>query len=267
MSFREPILNLPRVVTALILSMLAIDLGRRLLSPDTDFEFLLSFAFIPFRFADALGWDPLPALDAAAGDAPRNSLAAAKAALGRYLLEEEGGTAAWSFVTHAFLHGGALHLGINAVWLAAFGSALARRFGAVRFLGFFAATAVAGALAHFAARWSDPIPLIGASGAISGCMAASALFMFQPGAPLDRFGGVAQAYRGPALGLGQALGDRRVLGFLATWVVINVLVGLSGAPMGASGEIAWEAHLGGFLGGLLLFRFFDPPRRFPALQF
>ncbi len=265
MSAREPILNLPRVVTGLILSMLAIDLGRRLLSPDADFELVLSFAFIPFRFASTIGWDPLPALDAAASEAPRDSIMAAKAALGRYLLEEDGG-APWSFVTYAFLHGGALHLGINTVWLAAFGSALARRFGPVRFLGFFAATAAAGALAHFGARWSDPIPLIGASGAISGCMAAAALFMFQPGAPLDRFGGVAQAYRGPALGLAEAMADRRVLGFLATWVAINLIMGLAGVPLGASAEIAWEAHLGGFLGGLILFRFFDPPRRFPALR-
>ncbi len=265
MTAREPMFNLPRVVTALIAIMVAIELLRMTLSPETDFETVLDFAFVPLRVADALGWEPLNALQAAAEADPRNGLAAGKLALGRYLIEEDG-LAPWTFVTHAFLHGGALHLAINSVWLAAFGSALARRFGSVRFLAFFAATAATGALAHFGARWDDPIPLVGASGAISGCMAATAFFMFQPGAPLDRFGGVAQAYRGPALGLGGLFTDRRVVMFLLTWVLVNVAVGLSGASMGAGGEIAWEAHLGGFFGGLLLFGLFDPPRRLPPLR-
>ncbi len=253
---REPMLNLPRVVTALIALMIGIEAVRSFLTPETDFEWTLAFAFVPFRISDALGWDPLPALEAAAVDAPRRGVEAGKFALGLYLAEQDDGIAPWTVVTHAFLHGGWVHVFLNSFWLAAFGSPLARRFGAVRFLAFFAVSAMGGAAAHFVSHWSDPIPLVGASGAISGCMAATAFFMFSRDE--EAFDGFERAaWRRPALDLMQALSDRRVLMFLLSWVAINIVVGLSGATLGASGEIAWEAHLGGFAAGLLLFRFFD----------
>lgn len=57
------------------------------------------------------------------------------------------------------------------------------------------------------------------------------------------------------------LRDRRVIGFVAVWFVINLAFGL-GAPVGAeTGTIAWQAHIGGFLAGLLLFPLFDPVAR------
>ena len=56
----------------------------------------------------------------------------------------------WTFVTYALIHGDWTHLGLNSVWLLAFGTPVARRFGALRFLAFFAVTAAAGAAAHLA---------------------------------------------------------------------------------------------------------------------
>jgi membrane associated rhomboid family serine protease len=252
---REPMLNLPRVVTALIALMIGIEALRGFLTPETDFEWTLAFAFVPFRVSAALGWDPLPVLEAAAADAPRRGVEAGRAALGLFLTERGDGVAPWTFVTHAFLHGGWIHVFLNSFWLAAFGSPLARRFGATRFLAFFAIAASGGAATHFFLHWTDPIPLVGASGAISGCMAAAAFFMFARDADIDGFERV--AWLRPAMDVSEAMKDRRVLMFLLSWIVINVVVGLSGATLGAAGEIAWEAHLGGFAVGLLLFRFFD----------
>ncbi len=74
--------------------------------------------------------------------------------------------------------------------------------------------------------------------------------------------GKRRAFLQPARSLGEMLKDRRAVTFLVAWFVTNLLFGLSSLPLGlASGPIAWEAHIGGFLAGLLLFRWFDPVRR------
>ena len=74
----------------------------------------------------------------------------------------------WTFVTYALLHADWTHLTVNSVWLLAFGSAVAWRFGTARFLGFFAMTAAAGAAAHLVLHIGEPLPLVGASAALSG---------------------------------------------------------------------------------------------------
>lgn len=63
----------------------------------------------------------------------------------------------------------------------------------------------------------------------------------------------------------QALTDRRTLIFVAVWIGLNFLFGLSGLTLsGETVSIAWEAHLGGFVAGLLLFGLFDPMRQSPS---
>ncbi|MBV8841129.1 MAG: rhomboid family intramembrane serine protease, partial [Alphaproteobacteria bacterium] len=151
------------------------------------------------------------------------------------------------------------HLGLNAVWLLAFGTPVARRFGATRFLAFFAVTAAAGALAHLVAYSGERVPMIGASASISGFMAAALRFAFQRGGPL-RFGrDQDDAYRVPALPLLAVLRDGRVVIFLAVWFGLNLLFGLGSIGLDGSDQpIAWQAHIGGFLAGLLAFPLFDP---------
>ena len=100
------------------------------------------------------------------------------------------------------------------------------------------------------------VPLVGASAAISAHMAGVCRFLFVGGAP--RRGG-SEAYRRPAAPLSVVLRNSGVLVFLAVWFGINFLFGIFGADGGlASGAIAWEAHVGGFVIGLLLFTLFDP---------
>lgn len=229
---RPPAINLPPVVVLLTLALVAVHGGRQLLSPAADDWVVLAFAFIPARYGEVAALLP-------------------------------GGWAAcvWSPVTHAFLHADAVHLGVNLIWMASFGGPLARRFGTLRFLFVAAVSAAAGAGVHYLTHPTDEALVIGASGAVSGMMAATARFAFAPGGPLagNRSPG---AYLMPAEPLLAVLGRSRALGFILIWFAVNLLFGLAGGLVpGASGPIAWEAHIGGFLAGLLLFPLFDPVSR------
>jgi membrane associated rhomboid family serine protease len=168
----------------------------------------------------------------------------------------------WTYVSYAFLHGDLTHLIVNLVWLLAFGSPVAWRFGAARFLALFAVTAAAGALVHLATHAGEFAPLIGASAGISGAMAAAVRFAFDARGPLGILRGAGpEAYCVPAAPLMQALRNPAVLAFLVVWFLLNLLFGASNLPSGFIEEsIAWQAHFGGFFAGLLLFPIFDPVR-------
>jgi membrane associated rhomboid family serine protease len=234
----EPVFNVPRVITATLALLIAIHAVRELLlSDEENIEFLLLFAFIPVRY-----------------DATILTMGSMPGGLGAQL---------WTFVTYALIHGDLMHLLVNGVWLLAFGSPIARRFGAVRFIVFFVVTAIAGAAAHLVTHLGDLQPMIGASAAISGCMAAAIRFVFQRGGPLHLLReGDADAYRVPALPLMAALRDRRILVFLIAWFAINALFAFTSAPIiGTDQVVAWQAHIGGFLAGLIAFAWFDPVPR------
>jgi membrane associated rhomboid family serine protease len=137
---------------------------------------------------------------------------------------------------------------MNAIWLLAIGTPIARRLGATRFLLFYAATAVLAAAFYIVLRQTSTAPMIGASGAIAALFGALARFIpFGPQGP--------QA--------GGSLIDRRVITFTVVWLLINVGTGLfSLDAFGSANPIAWEAHAGGFLAGLLLFPLFDRRTRY-----
>ncbi len=232
----EPIFNVPAAVVATVAVLVAVHLVRvYVLTDQEDLRFLLTFAFIPARYGtDATGIGALP---------------------GGF------GAALWTFFTYAFIHADFLHLGLNIAWLVPFGTALARRFGAWRYCLFMLVMAAIGALAHLAGHIGAVVPMIGASASISGAMAAAMRFVFQRGGPLAllRDGGD-EAYRVPAATLGATLRDTRFLIFLIAWLGLNLLVGLGTVSIGqaAGQEIAWQAHVGGFFAGLVLFDAFDP---------
>ena len=244
-----------RLVLALIALMVAIQALRSMLSADADARLILTFAFVPASFTRLL--EPEVVANTA-GLLIRRDGASAEDIV---LLLGPHGFRWWTPVTYALLHGGWTHVLINSVWLAAFGSAVARRFGGWRFLLFFVATALGGVAAHCLTHPFDFAPLVGASAAISGAMAAAARFAFASGAPLgpDAQRGTLLAYQGPPLPLRHLLRDGRVMAFLLTWFAANLVFGALATPVGiADAAIAWEAHIGGFLTGLLLFQAFDP---------
>ena len=233
----EPILNVPPAVTGIIIVLVLIHVVHVwLLSPTAEREFTLLFAFIPARYDQALvlpsGWSAAP------------------------------GAEIWSFVTYALIHADLLHLGLNLIWLLPFGSALARRFGPGRFLAFMVATAAAGAAAHLATHYGELYPMVGASAAISGTMAAAMRFAFQRGGPLRGWHEHDdESYRVPAVSLLGSLRDPRFLAFVAVWFGINAIFGLGGLQLDNGQSVAWEAHIGGFIAGVLLFSAFDPVER------
>lgn len=235
---REPVLNLPGAVAGLVAAFVVVHFVRGFLSPEADLEVLLLFAFIPVRYTpEALQGFEFPG--GLAGDV-------------------------WTFVSYALLHGSWTHLFINSLWLVAFGSAVARRFGTARVLVFSAACAAAGAALHLATHVGDPGPVVGASAAVSGLMAAAVRFVFEIGGPLGALRARGQwAFTQPAPPLRTVLSNPAALGFVGVWFALNLMVGLVAVPfVGEGGSIAWQAHIGGFLAGFLLFPLFDPvPRR------
>jgi membrane associated rhomboid family serine protease len=118
----------------------------------------------------------------------------------------------------------------------------------------------AGALTHLVSHPGAMMPMIGASAAISGAMAAAMRFVFQQGGPLGVFREAeSDAYRVPAAPLMTTLRDTRFLIFLFVWLGLNALFGLGTVSFGEAGQqIAWQAHIGGFFAGLFLFSAFDP---------
>ena len=232
----EPILTLPGALTAYIALLVVIHLARMLLPKDIDNLVVEMFGFIPRRYDSTLLVASFP-----------------------------GGSGAklWTFVTYSLLHANLSHIGFNVLWLLPFGSALARRFGATRFFLFMAVTAAAGALAHLITNEHSVDPMIGASASVSGTMAAAIRFAFVQGSFLSFSRGDADAAaKVPALSLSRALRNGRVLSFLAVWFGVNIIFGVGSIAIGVEGAVvAWQAHIGGFLAGLMLFSLFDPVPR------
>jgi membrane associated rhomboid family serine protease len=227
MAESEPILNVPRAVVLAAAVMIVIQVVRGLLPDEIDITVLLSLAFIPARYSGS------------AAELP-----------GGYL------TAVTSFVTYMVVHGGWMHLLVNVLWMLAFGTAVARRIGTRGFYEFSILCGIAGALTHLVFHWGEMAPVVGASAAISGQMAGALRFIFfarrEPGERAPDFS------RAPLADLSTTLRDHRIVGFLIFWLVLNAYFGLTSVSFGgASDEIAWEAHIGGFLCGLLTFGLFD----------
>ena len=220
---REPILNTPALVAWTIGILAGIFLIERLLPDESQWALVSSFGVVPGRYFGAEG---LP-------------VSVLPGAWGRLL----------PLLTYSLLHGSPIHLLLNVVWLLAIGTPVAQRLGAPRFLLFWAVTAIAAALFYILLKTDSPAPMIGASGAISGLFGGLARFMFTRPAAIQVDGSPSESVFGM---------DRRVLFFAVTWLALNMVVGLSGfgTEEGAS-AIAWEAHAGGFMAGLLLFPFFD----------
>ena len=179
--------------------------------------------------------------------------------LGGFAAELPGGQVAvvTAFATHLFVHGDITHLVINSAWLLAFGSPVARRTDPLRFLAFFVVTGIAGALFYLVVNGAVLILVVGASGAISGLMGAAFRFLFVGIA--NAAGGHFDMHGAPLMRLSATLRDRRVVTAVAGWTLLNVLLAWGAAGLTEAAGIAWEAHLGGFFAGLLLYGFFEPP--------
>jgi membrane associated rhomboid family serine protease len=153
----------------------------------------------------------------------------------------------WStLITSMFLHGGWLHLGGNMLYLWIFGDNLEKTMGRARFLAFYLVCGVAAGLAHIFFSGASNVPTVGASGAISGVLGGY-LVLF----PRNR---VRVLTRGGIVALPAIV----VLGF---WIVIQLISGIGSlAVTSDTGGVAFMAHVGGFVAGLILVRLMSPRR-------
>ncbi|MCZ8041754.1 MAG: rhomboid family intramembrane serine protease [Beijerinckiaceae bacterium] len=254
---REPILNLPAVIVWLTAVLALIQGGRELLSAYDDYVVLSWFAFVPARLSLWLAPERLEEMVSAVASSSAGQNVADRLQLVRLLLAD-GGPRLWNLLTYGLLHGSWVHLITNVVWLAAFGSPVARRLGSGRFLSLMGLSTIGGALLHWFARELDVLPLVGASAAVSGATAAAIRFVFAPGLRFGSLADDAVVRAIPAEPLGELWRNSRAMLFIVIWFATNILFGSGLVPiLGEETSIAWEAHIGGFLVGLLLFPLFD----------
>jgi len=261
---REPIFDAPFVVVALVAILLAIHGAFSLAFEQTQDAILGQFAFMPARLTLAFWPERFNVLLEQANLSPE-ALQKAVALRAFFPLLQQGAKF-WTLLTYAFIHGSWVHVGLNSIWIIAFGPPVARRLGSLRFLALFAATAIAGALVHWAFNTMDVTPLIGASAADSGLMAAATRFVFEAGGPLGGPAGYSRSSPGAnydvtAPPLRRLLRERRVVIFLVIWLATNFIFGAGAQSFGLSeAPVAWLAHLGGFALGFFLFPLFDRRR-------
>lgn len=198
----EPLINLPQYTKYLLGLIIGVHLIVTFLlsNAQQDWAFL-HLGFIPGRFTGTALFEPLALLTP---------------------------------FSHMLLHGGWLHIAMNAIMLLAFGAGIEKWIGGRKMIAFFILCGLFGLAAHMALNFYSVQPVIGASGGLSGLFAAAIIM-------LNRQNG--------------GIFSRGKYGFwpiILFWVSISIMFGFMGTTDG--GDIAWAAHVGGFLGGFIVLK-------------
>jgi len=152
--------------------------------------------------------------------------------------------------TSMFMHGGVLHLATNMLYLWIFGNNIEDKLGHMRFIIFYLLCGIAAAFAHAITDPASRIPMIGASGAVSGVLGAYLiLFPHARVHTLVFLGFFIQVVRLPAI---------FIIGF---WIFIQFINGILSKGFSGQGGVAWFAHIGGFVVGLILILLFLKTKR------
>ncbi len=221
---KAPVFNLPGALVVVIGVLIAVHVvSTYLLSDDGYGWFIFTFGFIPLRYATPLSQQGLEWL--------------------------------WTPVTYSFLHGGIEHILFNGLWLMAFGAPVLRRIGTLRFTLLWCVSSAIAAFGHTFLHWGDVTVLIGASGVVSALMGAACRFVF-PAHGRGYHPSISHLL--PRQSILQSLSNRTVLIFTLMWLFGNLLIAFGIPLMGdVGGEVAWDAHIFGFLLGFLFFGLFD----------
>lgn len=224
---RQPFLRIPAATTGLLVVLVIAHIARVLAPAQRAEAIIYNYAFYPARYSHAF-----------------------------LVAQGNQSQSLWGrvvpFVSYIFLHGSFTHLAINCALLLAFGSVVARRFGALLFFAFFILCGVAGAFAYLFSNWGSMNWMWGASGAISGLIAAA----FRIVVPIEArdvqsFSLAVSGNPGTRQSLAPLISPRLWL-WSALFVIVNVVLGRQfGVGPGAQ-LVAWQAHLGGYFAGLLL---------------
>ena len=162
---------------------------------------------------------------------------------------------AWTTVlTSMFLHGSTMHLLGNMLFLYVFGDNVEDALGHGKYLVFYLLTGAAAALAHAYVNPASIVPMVGASGAISGVLAA--YLAYYPRAEVTTLVPIFIFFRVLQVPAWLMIG---------WWFLLQVLLSAGDCAMTAArdgakegGGVAYLAHVGGFLAGFILVRFFRP---------
>ena len=212
---KQPMFNAPLIVIGMALALVGLHGATYLLDDRQWVQMTFDYALVPRRFFAEAGSD------------------VAYTGLGGKLL---------TLVSSGFLHGGWMHVIVNSGMLLAFGTPVARTLGGdpaglgKRLLIYFGAVAV-GSIVYLALQGADGGAAVGASGGVSGLMAAAMLI------------GPDGTVRSPL--------SRGFITFTAIFAVANVLLALAG-PWVLGAGVAWEAHAGGYLAGAIIMLLLGP---------
>ncbi len=212
---KEPLFNAPLIVIGMALVLVGLHGASYLLDDRGWVETTFNYALVPRRFFAEAGSD------------------VAYVGLGAKML---------TLVSSAFLHGGWMHVIMNSGMLLAFGTPVARSVGADpvgvgKWLAIFFGAVLAGSLAYLALQGPMGGAAVGASGGVSGLMAAAMLI-----APDG-------TVRSPM--------SRGFITFTAVFAVANVALAFAG-PFVLGAGVAWEAHAGGYLAGAIIMLLLGP---------
>jgi membrane associated rhomboid family serine protease len=165
----------------------------------------------------------------------------------RFLLDLANPYEYLTLFTSMFMHGGWAHLFSNMLALYIFGDNVEDRMGSGRYLVFYLLSGLAAAFVHLFFNASSPVPTVGASGAISGVLAAYLIFF--PGSRVITLI--------PVFFLPWFV-EIPALFYLGMWFFSQLFNGLFSIAAGVQsfGGVAWWAHVGGFMAGLILAPFF-----------
>lgn len=150
-------------------------------------------------------------------------------------LGETKGSVYLTLITSMFMHGGFLHIAGNMLFLWIFGDNLEDRMGGIRYLVFYLLCGIIASLSHVLVNWNSLIPSLGASGAISGVLGGYILLYPKRRVRVIIFQIFTEVPAYVAIGL---------------WFVMQLVQSF----FGAGGGIAYAAHIGGFIAGLILIK-------------
>jgi membrane associated rhomboid family serine protease len=225
---RERLFNIPPVIVMIIAVLIAIQAIQQFKGEHFQIFLQAIFAFNPARF----------------GPNPINQLP---------------GSAYWSMLTYGLLHADWMHLGFNSLWLVIFSKPVVLRLGTLKYLILLIASIFAGALAGLVVHWGEFLVMVGISAGVSGMISAAIPVMYADGFRGDLESN--QVQRLFPLEPHEILRNRPALTFTLLWLTLTMFTAtsqyLTGTAFLEERVIAWEAHLGGFIAGLVAFYLLD----------